>query len=127
MLRRKKFRISLPSGKLVLGERTLIMGVLNVTPDSFSDGGKFFPLNRAVDAAFEMERAGADILDIGAESTRPGSAGITAAACRRRKIHRWVAGAAQGTYFRGHAKSECRGNCGRCGRADAERRFRPQE
>jgi dihydropteroate synthase len=77
--RRKKFRISLPTGKLVLGERTLIMGVLNVTPDSFSDGGKFFSLPRAVEAAFEMERAGADILDIGAESTRPGSAGITAA------------------------------------------------
>jgi len=55
------------------------MGVLNVTPDSFSDGGKFFSLKRAVDGALSMERAGADILDIGAESTRPGSAGISAA------------------------------------------------
>jgi len=64
---------------MVLGERTLIMGVLNVTPDSFSDGGKFFSLNRAVDGALAMERAGADLLDIGAESTRPGSAGISAA------------------------------------------------
>jgi len=55
------------------------MGVLNVTPDSFSDSGKFFSLKRAIDGALAMERAGADILDIGAESTRPGSAGISAA------------------------------------------------
>jgi len=53
------------------------MGVLNVTPDSFSDGGKFFKVEDAVNAALAMERAGADILDIGAESTRPGSAGIS--------------------------------------------------
>jgi dihydropteroate synthase len=53
------------------------MGVLNVTPDSFSDGGKFFRVADAVDAALAMERAGADILDIGAESTRPGSDGIS--------------------------------------------------
>lgn len=76
---RKLFRLKLRSRTLVLGERTLIMGVLNVTPDSFSDGGKFFSLKRAVDGALAMERAGADILDIGAESTRPGSAGISAA------------------------------------------------
>lgn len=53
------------------------MGVLNVTPDSFSDGGKFFRVEDAVSAALAMERSGADILDIGAESTRPGSAGIS--------------------------------------------------
>ena len=76
---RKLFRLKLRSRTLVLGERTLIMGVLNVTPDSFSDGGKFFSLKRAIDGALAMERAGADILDIGAESTRPGSAGISAA------------------------------------------------
>ena len=76
---RKLFRLKLRSGTLLLGERTLIMGVLNVTPDSFSDGGKFFSLKRAIDGALAMERAGADILDIGAESTRPGSAGISAA------------------------------------------------
>ncbi len=63
----------------MLGERTLVMGVLNVTPDSFSDGGKFFTLDGAVEAALKMERAGADILDIGAESTRPGSVGIPVA------------------------------------------------
>lgn len=55
------------------------MGVLNITPDSFSDGGRFFTLKKAVDAALAMQQAGADILDIGAESTRPGSAGISAA------------------------------------------------
>jgi len=78
MIRRKLFRLKLPSQTLVLGERTLVMGVLNVTPDSFSDGGKFFRLADAVKAALAMERAGADILDSGAESTRPGSTGISA-------------------------------------------------
>jgi len=79
MHRRKLYRLQLPSRTLLLGQRTLVMGVLNVTPDSFSDGGKFFSLPRAIDAALAMQRAGADILDIGAESTRPGSAGISAA------------------------------------------------
>jgi dihydropteroate synthase len=76
---RKHFRLKLPSRTFLLGERTLIMGVLNVTPDSFSDGGRFFSLKKAVDAALAMQHAGADILDIGAESTRPGSTGISAA------------------------------------------------
>ena len=62
----------------MLGERTLVMGVLNVTPDSFSDGGRYFSLDAAVERAIEIERAGADILDIGGESTRPGSEGISA-------------------------------------------------
>ncbi len=61
---------------MLLGERTFVMAVLNVTPDSFSDGGKFFGLDAAVDGALAMERAGADILDVGAESTKPGSNGI---------------------------------------------------
>jgi len=55
------------------------MGVLNVTPDSFSDGGRFFDYDRAVARALEMAREGADIIDIGGESTRPGSAGVSAA------------------------------------------------
>jgi len=58
---------------LVLGRKTLVMGVLNVTPDSFSDGGKFLNVRQAVEHALQMQRDGADIIDIGAESTRPGS------------------------------------------------------
>ena len=72
---RKIFQLKLPSRTLVLGERTLVMGVLNVTPDSFSDGGKFLDAQSAMQRALEMEAAGADLLDIGGESTRPGSAG----------------------------------------------------
>jgi dihydropteroate synthase len=78
MFRRNKFRLRLPSRTLALGERTLVMGVLNVTPDSFSDGGRFLDADRAAARALEIERAGADILDIGGESTRPGSGGISA-------------------------------------------------
>ncbi len=55
-----------------LGQRTLIMGVLNVTPDSFSDGGRFFDVEKAVEHVRDMIVSGADIIDIGAESTRPG-------------------------------------------------------
>ncbi len=84
MRSRKKFRLWLPSRTLVLGERTLIMGVLNVTPDSFSDGGVYFGADAAVARAIELERAGADILDIGGESTRPGAQGISADEERRR-------------------------------------------
>jgi dihydropteroate synthase len=76
---RKTFRLKLPSRTLVLGERTLIMGVLNVTPDSFSDGGKFLEPELAVEQAFAVEKAGADLLDIGGESTRPGSRETSAA------------------------------------------------
>src|SRR6516225_7293890 len=78
MIRRKIFRLELRSQTLVLGERTLVMGVINVTPDSFSDGGKFFQTENAVKAVLAMELAGADIVDIGAQSTRPGSLGISA-------------------------------------------------
>jgi dihydropteroate synthase len=56
-----------------LGERTLIMGILNVTPDSFSDGGRFDSPEKAVEEGVRMAEEGADILDIGGESTRPGS------------------------------------------------------
>ena len=54
------------------GKRTYIMGILNVTPDSFSDGGDFFDIDRAIKHAKEMEADGADMIDIGGESTRPG-------------------------------------------------------
>ena len=76
---RKKYELKLRTRNLILGERTLVMGVLNVTPDSFSDGGKFYSLEKAVDGALAMERAGADVLDVGGESTRPGSGGTKAA------------------------------------------------
>jgi len=61
--------------KFDLSKRTLVMGVLNVTPDSFSDGGKFLNCSAACKRALQMEREGADIIDIGGESTRPGSLG----------------------------------------------------
>jgi len=64
---------------LPYGERTLVMGILNVTPDSFSDGGEFLSLDRAVAHAEQMIAEGADIIDIGGESTRPGSAFVTEA------------------------------------------------
>ena len=59
------------------GDRTYIMGVLNVTPDSFSDGGQFYILERALQQAHEMINQGADIIDIGGQSTRPGAKQIT--------------------------------------------------
>src|SRR4029077_19096827 len=73
MVRRKKFRLRLPSRTLVLGERTLLMGVVNTTPDSFSGDGLHLDVDAAVVRALEMEKSGADILDIGGESTRPGA------------------------------------------------------
>jgi len=63
--------------RLPIGERTLIMGVLNVTPDSFSDGGEFFSPDKAVEHAEQMIAEGADIIDVGGESTRPGGEPIT--------------------------------------------------
>lgn len=58
--------------EIVIGERTLIMGVLNVTPDSFSDGGRYYSIEAAVKRAEQIAQQGADIIDIGGESTRPG-------------------------------------------------------
>jgi dihydropteroate synthase len=76
---RRKFRLKLRSKTLTLGERTLVMGVLNVTPDSFSDGGKYDQPEAAIERALAMEQEGADVLDIGGESTRPGSEETSAA------------------------------------------------
>ena len=70
---RRHFVWKLRDRELLTGERTLIMGVLNVTPDSFSDGGKYLDPDAAFARAVELEEQGADIIDIGAESTRPGS------------------------------------------------------
>jgi dihydropteroate synthase len=62
-----------PQREYDLSQRTLLMGVLNVTPDSFSDGGRFFEWTRAVEHGKRLAEEGADILDLGGESTRPGS------------------------------------------------------
>jgi dihydropteroate synthase len=71
---RRSFTVPIPGrAPLVLGPRTLVMGVINVTPDSFSDGGKAFDPLRARDIAQAMQASGADLIDIGAESTRPGA------------------------------------------------------
>jgi dihydropteroate synthase len=83
---RKLFFWKLKQREIKLGERTVLMGVLNVTPDSFSDGGKYSDPDRAFARAVELEEQGADIVDIGAESTKPGSARISAAEEMRRLI-----------------------------------------
>ncbi len=70
---RKLYTMKLRGKALELGRRTLIMGILNITPDSFSDGGRFADYEQALAQALELISAGADILDVGGESTRPGS------------------------------------------------------
>ena len=70
----------------MLGERTLLMGILNVTPDSFSDGGKYLDPDHAYARALELEEEGADIIDIGGESTKPGSQRISEAEELRRLV-----------------------------------------
>jgi dihydropteroate synthase len=82
----KRYQWKLKQRAIVLGERTLLMGVLNVTPDSFSDGGRYSDPDRAFARAVELEEEGADILDIGAESTRPGSQRIAEAEELRRLV-----------------------------------------
>jgi dihydropteroate synthase len=74
---RSHFTWQLRSRTLELGARTLIMGVLNVTPDSFSDGGRFFEPHAAIEHGLELLDDGADILDVGGESTRPGAMAVS--------------------------------------------------
>ena len=73
----KNFSLSWGEHRLDLGRRTCIMGVVNVTPDSFSDGGKFFTIDDAVTQGHKLFEDGADILDIGGESTRPFSDAVS--------------------------------------------------
>jgi dihydropteroate synthase len=75
---RPQFTLEMRGHKVRLGERTLIMGVLNVTPDSFSDGGQYIDSERAIEHGVEMAHQGADWIDVGGESTRPGSKPVTA-------------------------------------------------
>jgi dihydropteroate synthase len=81
------YLVSLAHGRsLVLGPRTLVMGVINVTPDSFSDGGRFVDVDAAVEAGRRMLADGADVLDIGGETTKPGAAAVGADEELRRVI-----------------------------------------
>ena len=82
----KRLILKLKDREVQLGDRTLLCGILNVTPDSFSDGGKFTDPERAFDRAVELEEEGADIIDIGAESTRPGSTRVSEAEELRRLV-----------------------------------------
>lgn len=75
---RPEFEIKVAGRAIRLGERTLLMGVLNVTPDSFSDGGLYLAPERAIQRGLELVRQGADWIDVGGESTRPGSQRISA-------------------------------------------------
>src|SRR6187431_2086417 len=84
---RRRFTIPLSGGRtLVLGERTLVMGIINVTPDSFSDGGQLLDPSVAIEAGVQMAQDGADLIDIGGESTRPGAAPLDEAEERRRVL-----------------------------------------
>src|ERR1700674_1213634 len=85
-MNRRHFVWKLRDREVLTGERTLIMGGLKVTPDSFSDGGKYLEPDLAFARAVELEEQGADIIDIGAESTRPGSARVSVAEEMRRLI-----------------------------------------
>ena len=85
-MNRKRYEWKLKNRNMQLGDRTLIVAILNVTPDSFSDGGRYAEPDRAFARAIELEEQGADILDIGAESTRPGAQRVPEAEEIRRLI-----------------------------------------
>jgi dihydropteroate synthase len=78
MVIRPVFELRVAGRKVWLGERTFIMGVVNVTPDSFSDGGRYLDPARAVEHGLDLARQGADWIDVGGESTRPGSRPVSA-------------------------------------------------
>jgi dihydropteroate synthase len=84
---RKVYSWKCGTRELVLGRRTLVMAILNVTPDSFSDGGSYTDADEAADYALTMEAEGADIIDIGGESTRPGAEPVAEAEEIRRTVH----------------------------------------
>jgi dihydropteroate synthase len=86
MMIRPQYELRVGGRKVRLGERTLVMGVVNVTPDSFSDGGRYLDPARAVAHGLELVRQGADWIDVGGESTRPGSKPVTAEEELRRAL-----------------------------------------
>ena len=79
MISRRTYSWLCRNRSVELGKRTLVMGILNVTPDSFSDGGSYGDPSAAVDRALTMVEQGADMIDIGGESTRPGATPVTSA------------------------------------------------
>jgi dihydropteroate synthase len=84
---RRRFTVTLGDGRsLVLGDRALVMGIVNVTPDSFSDGGRSYDPAAAIEMGVQMVEEGADLIDVGGESTRPGAAPLDAAEERRRVL-----------------------------------------
>lgn len=84
---RRRFTIPLPGGaSLALGDRALVMGVVNVTPDSFSDAGRLLDPSSAIDAGLRMAEEGADLIDVGGESTRPGAEPLDEGEERRRVL-----------------------------------------
>jgi len=83
---RETRRLDIRGRRFALGPRTWIMGIINVTPDSFSDGGRYFDAGKAVARGLELAAEGADILDVGGESTRPGSLPVPEAEEIRRVI-----------------------------------------
>jgi dihydropteroate synthase len=84
---RRRYLVPLPGGRmLTLGDRTLVMGILNVTPDSFADGGVRFDASRAIEDGLRMIADGADIIDVGGESTRPGAETLDAGEELRRVL-----------------------------------------
>lgn len=78
--------LNIKGEKLLLGKETILMGILNVTPDSFSDGGEFFDRERAIERGIEMEEEGASIIDVGGESSRPGAESVPEEEERKRVI-----------------------------------------
>ena len=86
MSHRPIFEIKIHGRKVRLGERTLILGVVNVTPDSFSDGGRFLDVDRAIEHGIELAKQGADWIDVGGESTRPGAKPVLAEEEMRRVL-----------------------------------------
>jgi dihydropteroate synthase len=83
---RRQFELRIDGRKVLLDERTVIMGVVNVTPDSFSDGGLYFEPARAIEHGLRLAREGADWIDVGGESTRPGSKPVAAEEQLRRVL-----------------------------------------
>ena len=87
MYPRRRYTVPLPGGMtLELGSRTLVMGIVNVTPDSFSDGGRLANAEAAIEAGVRLVEDGADVLDVGGESTRPGAQPLAEAEERERVV-----------------------------------------